>query len=326
MKKINAAIVGSGYGFYVIYKALKRLKNIKVIAVCARDQKKLNNIFKDKNIVFFRSWKKMLLKKDIDFLAIATIPDIQTKLLLSKEIKKNKIKYFFVEKPLAENLKNAKKIFDLYKYKKKFLVDFTFLETDVFIKFQELIRKNIENINFINVTWKFRSHYNKYKYKTWKKNAKYGGGIIKFYLIHLLDYLNFFIGNFRIIKFRYNNKDSINFEANFNKSKKIVVNFDSNFSRQPIHKIQIIGKNLELLLENNSNQYFQNFKIRVKKRGKIKCYVQKKNRLIKDEDDYRIFPVFNYLKKLIKNERINNLKQSLKASEKAEFLIKNRVH
>ena len=59
------------------------------------------------------------------------------------------------------------------------------------------------------------------------------------------------------------------------------------------------------------------------KKNKIISYEQKKNLLKKNEDDYRIFPVLNYLKKLIKMKRVNNLRQGLQASKYAEFLLKN---
>ena len=53
MKKINAAIIGSGYGYYVIYKALLRIKEIDVIAVCSRNQTKLKKIFMNDKKIFF---------------------------------------------------------------------------------------------------------------------------------------------------------------------------------------------------------------------------------------------------------------------------------
>ena len=94
MKKINAAIIGSGYGYYVIYKAIKRLNNISTIYVYGRSIKKIKSIFKDKKIIFYNSWKKMLVENEINLLAIATIPTLQTEILLSKDIKKKKSIFF----------------------------------------------------------------------------------------------------------------------------------------------------------------------------------------------------------------------------------------
>ena len=195
MKKINAAIIGSGYGYYVIYKALLRIRNVNVVAICSRNQKKLKKIFEhDDKINFFSSWEKMLLEKKIDMLAIATIPSIQSKILLSNEIKRSKIKYFFIEKPIAENLNNSYKIYKRFKNKKNFIVDFTFLATDIFQKFKKILKKKNNN-NKINIQWKFLAFHNKYKIRTWKTNSSVGGGIVSFYLIHLLNYLEFFFGN-----------------------------------------------------------------------------------------------------------------------------------
>ena len=65
----------------------------------------------------------MLVENEINLLAIATIPTLQTEILLSKEIKKKKkIDFFFVEKPLAENYEKAKKKFLVYIKIKKILL------------------------------------------------------------------------------------------------------------------------------------------------------------------------------------------------------------
>ena len=56
--------------------------------------------------------------------------------------------------------------------------------------------------------------------------------------------------------------------------------------------------------------------------GRKKFIYKKKNKLIKDEDDYRIFPVLNFIRKLFKKERCNNLKEALLTSKNAEKLIR----
>lgn len=323
MKKINVAIIGSGYGYYVIYKALLRIKNINVVAVCSRNQNKLKNIFRNNNnIEFFNSWKKMLNKKKIDMLAIATVPSIQSKILLSNELKNYNIKYFFIEKPIAENLNNSHKIYKRFKSKKNFLVDFTFLATDIFQKYKNIINKKNIKFSKINIQWKFLAYHNKYQIKTWKTNLKLGGGIVSFYLIHLLNYLEFFFGEYKISKILNRNQNVLFFEVFSKKFNKINIEFDCNYKNKPIHKIEMKTKNSNLILQNKSNQYFKNFKIIDKNYKKIKIINQKENILKKNEDDYRIFPVYKYLISLIKKRKINNLKKGFISSKYAEQLLK----
>lgn len=322
MKKINAAIIGSGYGYYVIYKALLRIKEIDVIAVCSRNQTKLNKIFmNDKKIFFFRSWKQMFKEKKIDMLAIATVPSIQSKILLSNEIEKSKIKYFFIEKPIAENLNNSYKIYKKYKNKKKFLVDFTFLATDIFQKYKKVLKKK-NKFDIININWKFCAYHNQNKIHTWKTNSRLGGGIVNFYLIHLLNYLEFFFGNYKISKILNKSRNSLSFEVFSQKYKKIKIEFDCNFKNNPIHEIKIKSNNSDLILQNKSFQYFKNFKIICKEKQKTKIILSKKNFLKKNENDYRIFPVLKYIKSLIVKKKINNLKEGFQSSKYASQLLK----
>lgn len=322
MKKINAAIIGSGYGYYVIYKALLRIKNVRVVAICSRNQTKLKKIFGDNNIEFFKSWKSMLLHKKIDLLAIATVPSIQSKILLSSKIKDAKIKYFFIEKPIAENFTNSNKIYKRFKNKKNFIVDFTFLATDIFRKYKKILEKKKYIFDSININWKFLAYHNKYKIQTWKANSKVGGGIVSFYLIHLLDYLEYFFGNYKVSKIKCINKNSLSFEVFSKKFKKINIDFDCNYKKEPMHKIELKSKNISLILQNKSKQYFKNFKILDKKNKKMKIIYQNKNFLKDNENDYRIFPVYYYLKNLISKKKVNNLKKGLFASKIADQLLK----
>ncbi len=322
MKKIRAAIIGSGYGYYVIYKALLRTKNVQVIAVCSRNQRKLKNIFGQNKIDFFKSWKKMLSQRNIDLLAIATVPNIQSEILLSNDIKNSNIKYYFIEKPIAENLNNSLKIYNKFKTSKNFLVDFTFLATDIFQKYKKILEQKKTKFDQINIQWKFLAYHNKYNILTWKTKSKLGGGIVNFYLIHLLNYLEFFFGDYKISRIMYKTKNSLGFVVYSKKYNKITIDFDCNYKKKPVHKIDIYGKNSHLILQNKSYQYFKNFKIINKKNKKIKIIHQYKNILKKNENDHRIFPVYKYFVSLLGKQKINNLKKGLIASKHAEQLLK----
>jgi len=130
--KYKAAVIGCGrIGFtfdndakrrYVAShaKAYKSVKNTELAAVCDIDSGKLQKCRKELNIpAGYADLKKMLTKEKIDILSICTPP--ATHYGIIKEAAKFPLRAIFCEKPLADNLEDAKKILDLCAGKKMIL-------------------------------------------------------------------------------------------------------------------------------------------------------------------------------------------------------------
>ena len=116
MSKIKVGIFGTGFGSLVSIPAVKSVKDFKLIGIYGRNKKKLNNISKKYQTSVFSKSNELFNK--IEFAIIAMPPFLQY-LFVKKAILSNI--NVLCEKPFTINAKEAKKLFDLSKKKKKFI-------------------------------------------------------------------------------------------------------------------------------------------------------------------------------------------------------------
>ena len=111
MQKIyNVGIIGLGVGFKH-FVAFKKLKNIKVTALCDFDKNKILEVKKkNKNLKFYKSAKELIESEDIDIISIASYDSYHYEQII--HCIKNK-KHIFVEKPICLNSLELKKIKNL---------------------------------------------------------------------------------------------------------------------------------------------------------------------------------------------------------------------
>ena len=91
---INAGIIGTGYGRYVILESLKKIKYIKKIIINGRNKPLIEKLNKNRQVSeACSSLNVFLKKKDISLLCIATVPIKQFQIL--NRIKKKQYNFFF---------------------------------------------------------------------------------------------------------------------------------------------------------------------------------------------------------------------------------------
>ena len=138
----NIAVIGCGYWAEVVVKNIKKNKKLNFKYLVCRNKK---NSSKFKKIIKFRNIKQLISKYQIDGIYAAAEP--KTNLSIVKFAYQKKIPCI-IEKPMATNTKDAKKIYD-YAYKKKLpiflnqshLYDNKFLQLSKFIKEKGKIKK-----------------------------------------------------------------------------------------------------------------------------------------------------------------------------------------
>lgn len=333
-KKIEASIVGSGYGNYVILESLNQLKYIKKKIMFGRNIVKLKKIFNSGKVdeVFklnenIFKIKNNLNKKD-NLLCLATIPGYQYEIL--KKININQFKYYFLEKPVADNFANCKKLYKKFKkINSRVAVDFIFLGLKSFKYFKKLI--NLKKINNVEIKWHFNAHHFKYQnLDTWKKKTKFGGGIYFYYMIHIISYINYFFGRVKKVKKKIEitntKKDLVgaNLDLICNNQIKISLDFNSN-SRDNVHSIKVYTNKEVMHLVNTSTDYVKNFKIfSFKNKKKLKRYFFLSKSLIKL--DSRVEPVINLLNRLMmKKKPVSTILDAFNASCDLQKIIKKNV-
>ena len=107
-KKIDAGIIGTGYGNYVILEAINKVNFIRNKTIFGRDKEKIKKLFKSGKVNIADHSIQKFINRDNQLICIATLPNIQYEFL--NKIKLNKYRYYFLEKPIASNYIKSKKL------------------------------------------------------------------------------------------------------------------------------------------------------------------------------------------------------------------------
>ena len=297
--KINIGIIGKNFGFQVIYKSFLKNKKYKIKGFSFKS-KKIEKIKIPRDIHIYPSWKKLVLDKKIDAVAVAAPPALH-KNIIKFAIKNNK--HIFCEKPFTCSYKEAKFICNLIKRKKSLshMVNYEFAEIDAFHFFRKKIINNTK-INKIYLNWFI--DINKRPNTNWKENHSKGGGIIFNYVCHAIYYLEFLFGKIA----------SIQTNVFLRKKSKIkalegIVFFDNGLSAQlsikagpikkkfnPVHQLKILSDKKTYILKTNLNSLSNKFKLITfgKNSNKSNTILFKGE---KNLDDFRIKPTLENSKK-----------------------------
>ena len=267
---MKSIIFGSGYGIYVYLPAIYKFS--KIIYLNKKYQYNFNkrkNIRKlNDKIIWYNQTHKIISK--IDHIFIAKRPKDQLKIINKLEFNKLKIKRLFLEKPISNNPLNSLKLIKYLESKKiNFNVGFLFKFTDWY----NIFKKNNKVGGKYKILWKIKI--NK-KNKSWKYNTKDGGGLLRFYGIHLLRFL--FDNKFINIKKKIIKKNLFSIISKDNKNNfiEIVASFSN--------KNKFLVKNNNCIMYESLNPFLK----------KIKKY-----------DDPRIGFVSKYIKDALKGNKTN---------------------
>jgi hypothetical protein len=90
---------------------------------------------------------------------------------------------FFLEKPLARSPKEAESLLGLLEsHEADYFIGYSFLYLEIL---QDILKnRNIENT--IQIEWKFMAHHFANNLNNWKRCTSEGGGVLRFYGIHLV--------------------------------------------------------------------------------------------------------------------------------------------
>ena len=308
MKKLNVAIIGAGFGVTSHLPAFKRNKHCKVIALCSRNLKK-SNFLKNKNNIkyYFNNWKKMLSEVDLDIVSIAVPPIEQTKIInicLKKSIA------IFAEKPLTTNIFNSKKILDLQKKNKiPTVVDFIFPELEEWIYIKKILqKKKFGNLKNINIDLNYQSHTNLINKNSWKNNLNQGGGLLHHIVCHIFYYIEWLFESVNSIsaylykekKYRFSGHTNAVILLRFKSGVYATIQASNNSTGINEHIIKFFNDTGTIILENKSKDWINDFDLyTIKKKSLLKNKVFFKKKIIRKNEDSRLFPVSQIVNRLV---------------------------
>jgi len=162
------------------------------------------------------------------------------------------------------------------------VIDFIFPEIPEWQKAHNLIKNGlIGRILNINVSWKFLSYDLKNSVKSWKTDVKQGGGALSFYFSHTFYYLEYFLGRIKNIhctlssskKSLNKGETTIQMTLLFENGCKGKADLDISYTNQPKHIIEFYGEKGSIQLQNNSNNFVDNFELTVTRLNKTQKIV-----------------------------------------------------
>ena len=305
----SVCIIGSGFGMYCLLPAFANIKNCNVVSICGKNSQRMEQVCKKFSLQRYDNWKDMLQKEKPDAVAIAVIPYYQY------EIAKFALEHniaVFAEKPLTTSHKTS---FDLYNLaiEKKIpnMIDFLFPEIPEWVKAKEIIENGkIGKISNVNVIWNFLSYDLKNNVKSWKTDAKQGGGALSFFFSHGLYYLEYFLGEIKNLQCNFSSS-----ELSLNKAESkldMIINFqngcqgnihvDISNSENTKHLLEFHGSDGKLILQNLSHNVVDNFELILNISDKLEKIPTNDHSLTYNDtlEDSRVKIVSSLAKKFIK--------------------------
>tara|TARA_B110000014_G_scaffold150364_1_gene104906 strand:- start:632 stop:1672 length:1041 start_codon:yes stop_codon:yes gene_type:complete len=291
------AIIGSGFGMYCLLPAFSNTNKCDVVSICGKKSERMSNFCKKFNVKQYDDWKKMLDKEKPNAIAVAVIPKYQFEII--KFALENNIAVF-AEKPLTTNYQNSLELYELAKKNKlPNMVDFEFTQIPEWIDAKNILEtEKIGKIVSIELDWTFLSYDLANGIKSWKTNIEEGGGALSLVFSHTFYYLEYFLGKIKNIncslsssKNSLNHGDTtIDMKLLFQNGCNGNIHVDISDNENQKHIIKFIGTNGELKLENFSNDFLDNFELKLKLNNELQktLHSQKLNFLNDKTEDSRI--------------------------------------
>lgn len=184
-----------------------------------------------------------------NLLIIAQMPDCQEK-WLKEALKEKQLEFILLEKPLAASPESSELLLEmLSRSDKSFRIMYSFLYLEWFQK----LKKTIDQASTytVEILWHFKAHHFSNELLTWKRFHSQGGGVIRFYGIHLIAVLSS-LGINNVVSSAVKKYDAdVPYEWNAvfagNKEKQITVSVDSDSDKKEFSVI-VRNKN-EVILE-----------------------------------------------------------------------------
>ncbi len=179
-------IIGSGFALYGYLPAIVQM-DIKV-CLLERSREKFENrleleSYADK-ILWVDNISSML---KLTSTIVISIPPIEQEKLLDQLINSNLNLSLILEKPLATTPDLSRKILKRLKGSEiRYIISYSFLYTYWHTELENVLNRFNLNSNYnLKISWNFKAHHFKNDLDNWKRYSHLGGGVIRFYSIHL---------------------------------------------------------------------------------------------------------------------------------------------
>jgi predicted dehydrogenase len=195
-RKINVAIIGTGWGANVHLPVFKKCPDIDVIAVCSAREEKANEVARQYNIQYaFSDYNQLLNLRDLDLVSIVTPPYLHHQITMTAL---NAGKHVLCEKPMAFDINEAKEMYCLASDLNRIhMIDFEGRFFPARMKMKELIEQDylgqLHQIHISRFVWGFGTAPVNRDWNWFSEQSK-GGGALQAAGSHYIDALRWWFG------------------------------------------------------------------------------------------------------------------------------------
>lgn len=182
----KATIIGGGFGLYGYLPALFDSPGLEVL-LPSRYRLEVSGRPELNRFVPLVTWveEERKIFDQVDFVIIAVNPTKQVA-IVTQLLQKNNIATLILEKPIAPTPKDAESLLGLLESASvKFRIGYNFRYTLWFKRLAEILG-NLNSLDEIRIDWEFSAHHYKKSLSNWKRYNSSGGGVLRFYGIHVI--------------------------------------------------------------------------------------------------------------------------------------------
>lgn len=183
-KPSKFVILGGGFGLYGYLPAVLNIFGGRIL-LPSRYKKRFDSRIELKSysehIDWFPSVEDAL--QESTGVVVALPPEVQTE-ILHDILRLDNIKNVVLEKPIATSPEAAFEVFNqLAASTKKYRVGYIFVYSNWYMSLSEVVARSTMQIKIV---WEFQAHHLIHEIETWKRYHSLGGGVLRFYGIHLV--------------------------------------------------------------------------------------------------------------------------------------------
>ncbi len=191
---IRLGIVGVNYGRTVQLPAFRADPRCQVVALAGSDAARTEKLAREAGVAKgYGDWRAMVESKDVDAVAIATMPSLQPEIAMrALELGKP----VFIEKPMASNLKAADAMLRKAEAARRATaIDFNFPFILTWQRAKQMLDDNAcGRLRHVVVDWHVESRALQMRMRNWKTVGDDGGGVLGNFISHCFHYLEWFCG------------------------------------------------------------------------------------------------------------------------------------
>lgn len=304
---IRLGIVGANYGRTVQLPAFRADQRCEVVALAGSDTARTAEHARTVNVAkAFGGWRALVEDKDIDAVAIATLPVLQAEIAVAALARGKPV---FAEKPMAATLEDARAMLRQAKLSRvPAMIDFNFHQIMSWQRAKNLLDGGaIGRLRHVTVHWHTENRAIQMRMRNWKTLSGDGGGVLGNFISHCFHYLEWFCGPMTRLSAHLAgipDDDTLQTTAamamDFQSGAMGSLSMSCASYRGSGHRIEFYGEDGTLMLINTGPDYMRGFDLLLAKRDGAAL-----ERIVVDDPadaqypDGRIAPVARLAKKFI---------------------------